>query len=78
MNSIGEECQDLKKNYDACFNAWFAEKFLRGHLEEDPKCLGLFREYSECAKKAIVAKGIDINDIRKDVLGTEEEPKAKR
>jgi len=74
MNSIGEECQAAKKQYDDCFNTWFSEKFLRGHTEEDPRCLELFRGYSECAKKAIADKGIDLKDIRKDILGTDQEP----
>ena len=36
MNSIGEECNELKQSYDACFNVWFAEKFLRqGGVKKD-------------------------------------------
>ena len=75
MNSIGEQCQESKREYDDCFNAWFSEKFLKGHTKEDPTCLKLFQKYSECAKAAIAEKGIDLNDIRKDFLGTKEEPK---
>ena len=29
MNSIGPECDELKKTYDSCFNVWFTEKFLK-------------------------------------------------
>lgn len=32
MNSIGEDCNELKTKYDSCFNQWFSEKFLRGLL----------------------------------------------
>lgn len=49
MNSIGEECNDLKKEYDACFNAWFAEKFLRGNTN-DSVCAQLFKSYQQCVK----------------------------
>ena len=78
MNSIGEKCQDIKKEYDDCFNAWFSEKFLKGQTTEDPRCLELFKKYSECAKEAIEEKGINLKDIRKDVLGTSEEPKMRK
>ncbi|XP_067329395.1 TP53-regulated inhibitor of apoptosis 1 isoform X1 [Anolis sagrei] len=30
MNSVGEACTELKRDYDQCFNRWFAEKFLKG------------------------------------------------
>jgi TRIAP1/MDM35 family protein len=34
MNSIGENCNELKTKYDACFNQWFSEKFLKGKTGE--------------------------------------------
>ena len=37
MNSIGEECNELKQSYDACFNVWFAEKFLKSEAKEESK-----------------------------------------
>lgn len=49
MNSIGENCNDMKRAYDACFNAWFAEKFLRGHTN-DAVCAPLFKTYQQCVK----------------------------
>lgn len=49
MNSIGENCNDLKKEYDACFNSWFAEKFLRGDMN-DTVCAPLFKVYQQCVK----------------------------
>jgi TRIAP1/MDM35 family protein len=48
MNSIGEECQELKNAYDACFNKWFSEEFLKGK-KKDP-CNGLFKVYQNCVK----------------------------
>lgn len=32
MNSIGDECTNLKEKYESCFNSWFSEKFLRGEV----------------------------------------------
>lgn len=49
MNSIGEDCKDLKHNYDACFNNWFADKFLKGVTDES-MCAPLFRVYQQCVK----------------------------
>lgn len=49
MNSIGENCNELKKQYDACFNTWFAEKFLKGSTN-DSVCAPLFKIYQHCVK----------------------------
>ncbi|CAK1580126.1 unnamed protein product [Parnassius mnemosyne] len=75
MNSIGEECTDLKKRYDDCFNSWFSEKFLKGD-HDDSVCAGIFKVYQECVKKAMKQQNIDFKEIDKDVLGTDNEFKA--
>lgn len=49
MNSIGEECTELKKKYDDCFNSWFSERFLKGD-HDDSMCAGIFKVYQECVK----------------------------
>ena len=49
MNSIGENCNDLKSRYDACFNAWFSERFLKGHTD-DSQCKPLFLSYQKCVE----------------------------
>lgn len=49
MNSIGEECTELKRQYDACFNNWFSEKFLKGQTD-DSMCAPIFKVYQECVK----------------------------
>ncbi|KAK6190143.1 hypothetical protein SNE40_002074 [Patella caerulea] len=69
MNSIGEECTNLKRNYEDCFNKWFSEKFLKGNNEDD--CAPLFKVYQTCVKKAIKEKNLDLDCMEKDVLGTE-------
>jgi len=49
MNSISSDCQDLKNQYDTCFNRWFRDKFLKGHVE-DAACSELFKSYQLCVK----------------------------
>ncbi|XP_045772584.1 TP53-regulated inhibitor of apoptosis 1-like [Maniola jurtina] len=75
MNSIGEECTELKKKYDDCFNSWFSERFLKGD-HDDSVCAGIFKIYQECVKKAMKQQNIDFKEIDKDVLGTDGEFKA--
>ncbi|XP_055511227.1 TP53-regulated inhibitor of apoptosis 1 [Leucoraja erinacea] len=62
MNSVGNECLELKRVYDLCFNRWFAEKFLKGERSPDP-CSELFKLYQECVKKAIKEKEIPIEGL---------------
>lgn len=50
MNSVGEDCSELKRTYDSCFNRWFAEKFLKGKIEEDSDCKEIFTSYQSCVK----------------------------
>lgn len=52
MNSIGEECTELKIKYDDCFNSWFSERFLKGD-HDDSVCAGIFKVYTECVKVCI-------------------------
>ena len=49
MNSVGEGCTDMKREYDQCFNRWFAEKFLKGDTSGDP-CTELFKRYQQCVQ----------------------------
>ncbi|XP_020912283.1 TP53-regulated inhibitor of apoptosis 1 [Exaiptasia diaphana] len=72
MNSVGKECNDLKKEYDSCFNTWYTDHFLKGDIYNDP-CKDLFKSYKTCVMKAIKEKNINIEELNKDVLGTEEE-----
>ncbi|CAH2048541.1 unnamed protein product, partial [Iphiclides podalirius] len=72
MNSIGEECTDLKKKYDDCFNSWFSERFLKGD-HDDSVCAGIFKVYQECVKNAMKQQNIDFKEIDKEVLGTDNE-----
>lgn len=56
MNSIDDECTELKKRYDTCFNTWFKDEYLTGRSGNDP-CANLFKDYQACVKKAIVMHG---------------------
>ena len=49
MNSLDPDCNELKKSYDACFNVWFAEKFLKGDRSDD-MCKPIFLVYQDCVK----------------------------
>ncbi|KAG8455800.1 hypothetical protein GDO86_001844 [Hymenochirus boettgeri] len=66
MNSVGEECTDMKREYDQCFNRWFAEKFLKGECGGDP-CTELFQRYTQCVQKAIKDKRIPVDGV--DFMG---------
>ncbi|XP_011803949.1 PREDICTED: TP53-regulated inhibitor of apoptosis 1 [Colobus angolensis palliatus] len=54
MNSVGEACTDMKREYDQCFNRWFAEKFLKGDSSGDP-CTDLFKRYQQCVQVSLSA-----------------------
>ncbi|XP_018542661.1 TP53-regulated inhibitor of apoptosis 1 [Lates calcarifer] len=62
MNSVGEACTELKREYDQCFNRWFAEKFLKGDRSGDP-CTETFKKYQRCVQKAIKEKDIPIDGV---------------
>lgn len=74
MESIGKECKELKKEYDACFNVWFAEKYLKGQHHAN-FCDEIFKVYQGCVREAIEKQKIELWQVDKDVLGTEEEKK---
>jgi len=74
MNSLSDECNILKQQYDECFNTWFSERFLKGH-KDLAVCDPYMKLYSDCVRRAMVVKGIDMNETDKDVLKTEEEKK---
>ncbi|XP_035294086.1 TP53-regulated inhibitor of apoptosis 1-like, partial [Cricetulus griseus] len=59
MTSIREACTDMNREYDQCFNCWFAEKFLKGASSSDT-CTDLFKHYQLCVQKAIKEKEIPI------------------
>ncbi|EAT38339.1 AAEL009759-PA [Aedes aegypti] len=74
MNSIGENCTELKKKYDSCFNQWFSERFLKGDAD-DSVCAPLFQVYQQCVKDAMKAHQIEFKEIESDYLGSEKEQK---
>ena len=74
MNSVGANCTELKQEYDACFNVWFSTRFLKGNYSEE-MCAPLLKVYTQCVKEAIKEQKIDMKEIEKNVLNTEEELK---
>ncbi|CAG9770664.1 unnamed protein product [Ceutorhynchus assimilis] len=74
MDSIGAACHELKKQYDDCFNLWFSEHFLRGRTN-DSMCASLFKTYQDCVKKAMKEQNLDLDEVKKDLLGTSQEKK---
>ncbi|XP_054168819.1 TP53-regulated inhibitor of apoptosis 1-like [Oppia nitens] len=79
MNSIGKDCNELKRQYENCFNGWFADKYLKGVAVADgggdQPCQLLFKLYQSCVKKALTEQKIDIWEIDRNVLGTDGESK---
>lgn len=120
MDSVSSDCLQLKREYDACFNTWFKESFLKGKTEDT--CAPLFKVYQACVKvlmslcysisreitlqiffffffsqptkgknkfvtvltvylhmfpfqNAIKQKGIDLWEVERPIIGTEEEKK---
>jgi len=71
MQSIGPECNELKKTYEACFNQWFSEKFLKGETEDS--CAPIFKVYKECVTKALKDKGMHLPEMNEAILGTNKE-----
>ncbi|KAE8745699.1 hypothetical protein FOCC_FOCC007583 [Frankliniella occidentalis] len=74
MNSVGSNCNELKQEYDACFNVWFGTQFLKGNNNES-MCAPILKLYTECVKEAIKELKIDLKEIERNVLHTEEEKK---
>ncbi|XP_030193102.1 TP53-regulated inhibitor of apoptosis 1 [Gadus morhua] len=66
MNSVGEACTELKREYDQCFNRWFAESFLKGERSGEP-CGDSFKRYQLCVQRAIKEKDIPVDGV--DFMG---------
>ncbi|KAH8299883.1 hypothetical protein KR044_007277 [Drosophila immigrans] len=69
MNSIGDDCNELKKQYDACFNNWFSERFLKGQTD-DSACAPIFKVYQECVKRAMREQKIELREVETDYTTT--------
>lgn len=58
MNSLSKKCQEAKEQYDACFNKWFSEKYLKGKIDDE--CEGFFKVYQKCIKEAVSEHKIEL------------------
>lgn len=70
MNSVGEECNELKREYDNCFNAWFREKYLKGIYTDS--CSGIFKKYQACVKNAMKEQGMDLTELEESMFKKEQ------
>lgn len=52
LNSFHPECNNLKQQYDQCFNAWFTDHYMNGHYN-NVECQKLFEIYTDCVKVII-------------------------
>ncbi|XP_057305783.1 TP53-regulated inhibitor of apoptosis 1-B-like isoform X1 [Hydractinia symbiolongicarpus] len=77
MDSIGKECTPLKHEYDQCFNKWYSEQFLNGNWEvkNGEPCAELFAKYKACVMKTLKEKNIEIDEVLKKIIGTNDEKK---
>ncbi|VVC26544.1 Hypothetical protein CINCED_3A010316 [Cinara cedri] len=74
-----DECNSFKKEYEKCFNIWFRDKFLKG-IDDDSMCSKLLKNYTNCVKKAMEGKDIDIEELRSyhsEKIGSKDEPLTK-
>ncbi|XP_011502827.1 PREDICTED: TP53-regulated inhibitor of apoptosis 1-like isoform X2 [Ceratosolen solmsi marchali] len=72
MKSIDDKCNELKSQYEKCFNAWFSNKFLKG-VKNDSMCTSLYNVYQQCLKKAMKEHQIDLHDVEINHLETNKE-----
>lgn len=54
MSSLAPECNELKKDYDDCFTAWY-DKFLKGESNTN-ECQGKFDTYRTCVSAALTRR----------------------
>lgn len=65
-----DACKSLKEEYDACFNVWFAEKFLKGDYN-DSVCSQLLKSYTECVQVLMrILKNLPFSRICYRQMGT--------
>ncbi|CAJ0586813.1 unnamed protein product, partial [Mesorhabditis spiculigera] len=78
MPSIFSDCDELKQVYDKCFTDFF-QKFIMPNFRHQyaiNPCERLHEAYSECVKERLDKSklyDIDLDELRKEVLGTAEE-----
>ncbi|XP_014232933.1 TP53-regulated inhibitor of apoptosis 1-like isoform X1 [Trichogramma pretiosum] len=72
MNSLNDTCNELKNQYDKCFNTWFSTKFLKGDTN-DSMCASFYSVYQQCIKKAMKEHNIELHDAQINHLETDKE-----
>ncbi|KAG8183724.1 hypothetical protein JTE90_002789 [Oedothorax gibbosus] len=67
MDSIGKDCKELKSKYEACFNSWYSESFLKNKNGDISVCDPLFKEYQDCLNVALKKNKIPLRELNGDV-----------
>ncbi|XP_054707779.1 uncharacterized protein LOC129217494 [Uloborus diversus] len=78
MDSIGKECKELKRQYEACFNSWYSEKFLKNKNGDISVCDPLFHEYRNCLKGAIKKNKIPLWELDSEMFHENEKKTSNR
>ncbi|GIX97805.1 uncharacterized protein CDAR_582821 [Caerostris darwini] len=68
MESIGKDCKELKQLYEACFNSWYSDKFLRNESGDISECDPLFQEYQKCLKSAMKKNNVPLWELNGGML----------
>lgn len=65
--SFAPECNELKQQYDTCFNAWYSEKFLKGKGLTN-ECESFWDKYKECLEVNLQKQGVKplLEEARKE------------
>lgn len=65
--SFAPECNELKQEYDTCFNSWYSEKFLKGKSTQN-ECEGFWDKYQECLNVHLAKQGVKplLDEARKE------------
>lgn len=68
MQSLEKECTPLKVRYDECFDSWFTQGFLKGRSDHEESCGKLFTSYTQCLKRAMEKKGLNMPELSESIL----------
>ncbi|VVC41007.1 Mitochondrial distribution/morphology family 35/apoptosis,DNA repair protein, Swi5 [Cinara cedri] len=62
LNSFHPDCNNLKQQYDQCFNLWFTEHYMNGHYDNSD-CQKVFENYTDCVKRGMKEYGLQYDQM---------------
>lgn len=71
MDSFHVPCNQIKEEYQKCFSSWFSECYMKGDYD-DKRCAKKFEQYQKCLREGLKQQNIDIDEVLKPYLGTEQ------